>query len=119
MFKGVSQCMPSVGVLYFGPFSPFHYSPFTSHPPFFKSFQYISYILYLYVILCDITDVLSFSFPFPLSPSSIEYFHCYRHVLHLSLYVIMFVFVYMFIFGSIGRVGKGVLLEAGKVNEGD
>jgi hypothetical protein len=27
MFKGVSQCMPSVGMLYLGLFSPFKYSP--------------------------------------------------------------------------------------------
>jgi hypothetical protein len=51
-------------------------------------------------MLCDITDALSFSFPFPLSPSSIEQFHCYTHVLHLSLYMIVLGFVYMFIFGS-------------------
>jgi hypothetical protein len=46
----------------------------------------------------NITDALSFSFLFPLSPTSIEQFHCYKDVLHLSLYMIMFVFVYMFIF---------------------
>jgi hypothetical protein len=27
MFKGVSQCVPTVDILYFGPFNPFHYSP--------------------------------------------------------------------------------------------
>jgi hypothetical protein len=32
-FSGVTQCMPSVGVLYFGLFSPFTYSPFTLLPP--------------------------------------------------------------------------------------
>jgi hypothetical protein len=51
-------------------------------------------------MIWDITDALSFSFPFLLSPSSTEWFHCYKHVLHLSLYMIMLVFVYMFIFGS-------------------
>jgi hypothetical protein len=44
------------------------------------------------------TDALLVSFPFPLSPSSIEWFHYYKHVLYLSLYIIMHVFVYMFIF---------------------
>jgi hypothetical protein len=33
MFKGVSQCMPAVGVLYFGPFNPFHYSPLPLYLP--------------------------------------------------------------------------------------
>jgi hypothetical protein len=47
----------------------------------------------------NIPDALSFSSPFPLSPSSIEYFHYYKHALYLSLYMIVLVFVYMFIFG--------------------
>jgi hypothetical protein len=42
-------------------------------------------------MLYNITDALLFSFPFPLSPSSIEYFHYCKHVLHLSLYMIMLV----------------------------
>jgi hypothetical protein len=33
-------------------------------------------------MICDITGALSFSFPFPLSPSSIEYSHYYKCVLH-------------------------------------
>jgi hypothetical protein len=28
----------------------------------------------------DITDALAFSFPLPLSLSSIDQFHCYKHV---------------------------------------
>jgi hypothetical protein len=32
-------------------------------------------------MLYDITDAVSFSFPFPLSLSSTEYFHYYKHVL--------------------------------------
>jgi hypothetical protein len=54
-------------------------------------------------MLGDIIDALSFSFPFPLSLSSIvslssiDQFHYYKHVLHLSLYMAMLVFVYMFI----------------------
>jgi hypothetical protein len=35
-------------------------------------------------MVCNITDALLFSFPFPPSPSSIEWFHCYKHVLHLG-----------------------------------
>jgi hypothetical protein len=33
MFKGVSQCMPIVGVLYFDLFNPFHYSPLPLYLP--------------------------------------------------------------------------------------
>jgi hypothetical protein len=38
MFKRVSQCMPTVGILYFGLFNPFHYSPlpFYLPPPIFQ-----------------------------------------------------------------------------------
>jgi hypothetical protein len=43
------------------------------------------------VMFYDITDALSLSFPFPPPLSSIEQFHYYKHVLHMSLYVIMFV----------------------------
>jgi hypothetical protein len=75
---------------------------FTSHPLFFNSFQYTSlYTLSTHLMLCNITDALSFSFPFPFFLSSTEYFHYYKRVLHMSLYMIMLVFVYMFIFGSI------------------
>jgi hypothetical protein len=97
--------MPTVGVLYFGLFNPFHYSPLPLYlpHPIFQVFNTHPYILYLHMV-CDITDALSFSFPFPLSLSSIEQFHCYKHVLHLSLYMIMLVFVYMFIFGSIFHI---------------
>jgi hypothetical protein len=36
VFKGFSRCIPTVGTLHFGPFNPFHCSPFphTTHPPF-------------------------------------------------------------------------------------
>jgi hypothetical protein len=52
-------------------------------------------------MVCNITDVLSFSFPFPLSQSFIEKLHCYKDVLLLSLYMRSFVheklvFVYRF-----------------------
>jgi hypothetical protein len=39
-----------------------------------------------------------FLFSFPSFPSSIEQFHCYKHVLYINLHIIMFVFVHMFIF---------------------
>jgi hypothetical protein len=61
------------------------------------------------------TDVMFYNtvdtitlFSFPPSPSSTQQFHCHRHVLHLSLYVIMFVFVCMFIFGSIFHIWEKI-----------
>jgi hypothetical protein len=61
MFKGMSQCMPTVA------YNPFHYSPLTPlspTPPFFNSFQYTSlYRLPSHLMLHDITDALSFSLP--------------------------------------------------------
>jgi hypothetical protein len=52
MFKGVSQYILTVSILYFGLFNPFHYSPLPlpSHPPFFNSFQYI--LLYFCLHRC-------------------------------------------------------------------
>jgi hypothetical protein len=91
MFKGMSQSMLTVGVLYSGPFVTLPL-PLTSHHPFFTSFQYTSLCpLPSLLMLCDITNNLSFSFPFFLSQSSIQQFYCYKHV----------DFVYMFMFGSL------------------
>jgi hypothetical protein len=79
---------PSIALLY----------PFTSHPPFFNSFQYTSLCPLPSQMWCFMILLMFYhSFPFPLSPSSIEWFHCYKRVLHLSLYTIMFVFMYTFI----------------------
>jgi hypothetical protein len=68
--------------------------PPTSH--FSITFNAHPHILYLH-ILRDIADALSFAFPFPFSPSSIEQFYHYRHVLHMSLYMIMFIFVCVYL----------------------
>jgi hypothetical protein len=73
-------------------------TPLPSSPTVFQ------YILTSSTFTCGITVALSFSFTFPLSPSSIEEFCCYKHVLHLSLYVIVLVFVSVFIFGSIFHI---------------
>jgi hypothetical protein len=81
--------IPTVSELYFGLFSPFHCSPL---PLTFLS------PLPSHLMVCDVTDAQSFSFPFPFPPSSVEYFHCYKHVLHLSLYMTMLAFVCMFTF---------------------
>jgi hypothetical protein len=72
--KGVSQYMPTVGMLYLGMFGPFHYSPLPLYLPA-PIFQQLSvHILTSSTItdlmFYDITDALLFSFPFPLSLSS-------------------------------------------------
>jgi hypothetical protein len=96
--------MPTVGVLYIGLFNALEYSPLLIYlPPLFSTiFNAYPYILYFY-ILWYITDALSFSFPFSLSPSSIEY-STVRNMFYNCLYMIMLVFVYMFIFVSIFHV---------------
>jgi hypothetical protein len=101
MLKEVLQCMPNAHVLYFDPFNPFHFSPlcFTSHLPFFNSFQHTSlYPLPSHLMLCNITDALSFSFPFPLSQSSIGSSNI-TNVFYI--WVCIWLYMYMFIFGSI------------------
>jgi hypothetical protein len=44
VFKGISRCIPSVSILYFDQFNPFHYSPLPlpSHSLVSISFRYIS-----------------------------------------------------------------------------
>jgi hypothetical protein len=119
MFKGVSRCIPTVGALHFGPFNPFHCSPFPlpSHP----HFQQLSVHILMSstctdVMLYDITDALSFSLPFPPSPSSIEKFHCYRHVPHLSLCVIMPVLCICLFFGPIFHVWEKTWPLSSRIN---
>jgi hypothetical protein len=47
-------------------------------PPFFNLFQYtFLYRLPSHLVVCDFTVALSFSFPFFLSPNSIELQTCY------------------------------------------
>jgi hypothetical protein len=73
-FRQVSQCMPTVAVLYF--FNPLEYSPLPLYLlplPVFNIFQYtFLYPLPSHLVVCDITVALSFSFSFSLSSSSIE-----------------------------------------------
>jgi hypothetical protein len=62
------------------------------------SFQYTSlYPLLSHLLFYNITDATSFSSPFPPSPTSIEKFHSYKHILHLSLYMIMLLCVYVYL----------------------
>jgi hypothetical protein len=71
MLKGVSQCMSTVGVLYFGLFNPFHYSPLPLYlpPPIFQqlsihiliSSTFTSYGIWNY--RCSITLFSFLSFP--------------------------------------------------------
>jgi hypothetical protein len=80
MFKGVSQCVPAISLLYFGPFSPFHCSPWPfSLPPLI--FQQLSVHILISstctdVMFYDITDALSLLFlsllpQVPLSSSTV------------------------------------------------
>jgi hypothetical protein len=68
MFKGVSQYIPTVRILYFGPFNPFHRSPlpFYLHPPHFSTaFNTCPYILYLhryYILSYYWCAIILFSF---------------------------------------------------------
>jgi hypothetical protein len=71
MFKEVSPCIPTVGILYFGPFNPFHYSPLPLYlpHPFFNSFQYSSlYPLPSHLMFYNIIDTLIILFSFPSFP---------------------------------------------------
>jgi hypothetical protein len=43
-------------------------------------------------------DSLLFSFPFSHPPCSTEKYHYYKHILYITVYMIMFGFVYIFIF---------------------
>jgi hypothetical protein len=71
MFKGMSQCMPTVGILCFGLFNPFHYSPLPLYfpPPIFQqlsehtliSFTFPSCVLQYY--WCSIILFFLSSFP--------------------------------------------------------
>jgi hypothetical protein len=67
MFKGVSQCIPTVSILYFGPFNPFHYTllPLYFPRPIFQqcSVHILISSTFTGVIFYDIIDALSFSFP--------------------------------------------------------
>jgi hypothetical protein len=70
-------------------------TPLLPSPHFSTVFNTYLYILYLHILWYAILHALSFFFAFPLSSNSVEWFHCYKHVLHLSLYMIMLVFVYV------------------------
>jgi hypothetical protein len=68
VFKGVSQCIPDVSLLYFGQFNPFHCSPwpFSSLRHFSATFSTHPCILYLH--RCDVLryywwSIILFSFP--------------------------------------------------------
>jgi hypothetical protein len=97
VFKGVSQCVPAVRILNYDLFNPLCYSPLplSSFPHYSTAFSTYPYVLYLhrcnafqYCWLCIIL------FTLPSSPNAIKK----KCVLHINLYIIMFVLVYMFIF---------------------
>jgi hypothetical protein len=103
MLKGISQCISTVSVLYFGPFNPFHCTPLplTSYPPFYNHFQYISLypptpqMLWLTILLMLHHSLFLSFLPQVLYYSSTITIYTF---LYICLYTIMLVFVYMFIF---------------------
>jgi hypothetical protein len=83
MFKGVSQCMPTMGVLYFGSFNPYHYSILHLYllSPIFQQFSL--YILISSTFTCHVMQyywgcIILFSFP------SFPMFHRVLPLLHTS-----------------------------------
>jgi hypothetical protein len=71
----------------------------STNPHFSTAFNTYPYILYFTdAMFYNTVDELSFSFPFPSSLSSREYFHHFKYVVPMSLYMNMLVFVNMFIF---------------------
>jgi hypothetical protein len=104
MFGRACLCMPIVSILYFALFNSFYYSPLPLYlpPPLFwqLSMHILTSSTFTELLFYIITDALSFSFPFLLSPSSIEYFHYYKYVLYMSLYMIMLVLCICLSFGS-------------------
>jgi hypothetical protein len=66
MFKGVSQYIPTVRILYFGPFNPFHCSsplPFYLPPSIFNTCPYILCLQRCYVLWHCWCFIICFSFP--------------------------------------------------------
>jgi hypothetical protein len=105
MFKGVSQCMPTVGVLYFGLFNPFHNSPPPLYPPrphFSTAFNTHPCILYLHKMSCFmILLTLYHSLFLPLLPQLHSVAPLLRTCSRLSLYITMLVlcvYVYLWIY---------------------
>jgi hypothetical protein len=75
MLKEVTQCIPTVGVLYFELFNPFNCSPLPFNlpsPHLSIAFNTHSYILYLYLLWYVILLTPHHSFSFSLSLSFID-----------------------------------------------
>jgi hypothetical protein len=79
MFKWVSWCIPTLSILYFGQFNPFHYSPLLPpfHPHYSTAFNTYCYIFYLH--RCNVSQycwlsIILFYLP---SPILIGKFHWY------------------------------------------
>jgi hypothetical protein len=92
-FKGFLYVSPLW--VYFVLFHPFCCSPLPLYLPPSPLFQLLSVHTFISstftdVMFYDVTDDLSFSFPFPLSLSSMEQFYYDKHILHLSLYMFFF-----------------------------
>jgi hypothetical protein len=68
MFKGISQCISTVDILYVGPFNPFHYSPLPLYlfPSIFQKFSMhtlISSTFTFYILQYYWCSIILFPFP--------------------------------------------------------
>jgi hypothetical protein len=112
MFKGVSQCMPSVGVLYFGLFNPFEYSPLPLYlpSPVFQKFSvhilitstFTSYGTWYYwssIILFSFPSFLQFHRVVPLLQTCSTFEFVYTHAYFC-------VYIYLWIYLSSSYEGK-------------
>jgi hypothetical protein len=68
IFKGVSWCIPTVHILYFGQFNSFHYSPLPFSPTSYYSTAFSTYCCILYLHPCNafwycLLSIILFSFP--------------------------------------------------------
>jgi hypothetical protein len=103
MFKGVSQCFLTVGVLW--SIQPLSYL-FTSQPPFFNRFQYTSlYPLPSQMLCFIILQMLYHSLFLSLVPWVPKSRTTVTNMFYTSLYMIMLFFGYIYLsFGSIFHI---------------
>jgi hypothetical protein len=114
VFKGFSQCIPSVSIFYFGPFNPFHSFVLLLYLPLFIIQEFSVHILisstFTDVMFYDVVDTLSFFFflKFYSVVSVLQicfaceflydhaYFCVYVYILDLSSTYKVFVFLLLF-----------------------
>jgi hypothetical protein len=91
MFKGVSQCTPTVNILHFDQFNHLCYSPLPhlSLPAYLAALSSCFYVFYLSRYEICWYCWLSLAFAFCPSLCSIVHFHCCQHNLPHSSFMIL------------------------------